>query len=84
MCPSEELLHAEHLGPSELEASVPGSSREDKGSLQPPESKDGEQIRIRPPLGAAGSLSLSSAMSVRLLGRKEEAVEEPRALHTLR
>nr|XP_034365238.1 amyloid-like protein 1 isoform X5 [Arvicanthis niloticus] len=38
----QELLQAEHLGPSELEASVPGSSSEDKGSLQPPESKDAD------------------------------------------
>ncbi|XP_018871700.1 amyloid beta precursor like protein 1 isoform X4 [Gorilla gorilla gorilla] len=36
----QELLHSEHLGPSELEAPAPGGSSEDKGGLQPPDSKD--------------------------------------------
>lgn len=30
---SEELLHSEHLGPSELEAPAPGGSSEDKSEL---------------------------------------------------
>lgn len=42
MFPSEELLHSEHLGPNELEAPAPGGSSEDKGGLQPLDSKDGE------------------------------------------
>uniref|UniRef100_A0AC11EA66 Amyloid beta precursor like protein 1 n=1 Tax=Ovis aries TaxID=9940 RepID=A0AC11EA66_SHEEP len=31
----QELLHSEHLGPSELEAPAPGGSSEDKSGLQP-------------------------------------------------
>lgn len=31
----QELLHSEHLGPNELEASAPGGSSEDKSGLQP-------------------------------------------------
>uniref|UniRef100_A0A8C6R0I0 Beta-amyloid precursor protein C-terminal domain-containing protein n=1 Tax=Nannospalax galili TaxID=1026970 RepID=A0A8C6R0I0_NANGA len=46
MSPSEELLHSEHLGPDELEASVPGSSSEDKGGLQPPDSKDDTPVTL--------------------------------------
>ncbi|XP_018871699.1 amyloid beta precursor like protein 1 isoform X3 [Gorilla gorilla gorilla] len=38
----QELLHSEHLGPSELEAPAPGGSSEDKGGLQPPDSKDAD------------------------------------------
>ncbi|XP_032470378.1 amyloid-like protein 1 isoform X6 [Phocoena sinus] len=37
----QELLHSEQLGPSELEVPAPGSSNEDKGGLQPLDSKDG-------------------------------------------
>ncbi|XP_026934705.1 amyloid beta precursor like protein 1 isoform X6 [Sagmatias obliquidens] len=37
----QELLHSEHLGPSELEVPAPGGSSEDKGGLQPLDSKDG-------------------------------------------
>ncbi|XP_033700800.1 amyloid beta precursor like protein 1 isoform X6 [Tursiops truncatus] len=37
----QELLHSEHLGPSELEVPAPGGSNEDKGGLQPLDSKDG-------------------------------------------
>ncbi|XP_030730481.1 amyloid beta precursor like protein 1 isoform X5 [Orcinus orca] len=36
----QELLHSEHLGPSELEVPAPGGSNEDKGGLQPLDSKD--------------------------------------------
>uniref|UniRef100_A0A8C3VUE6 Amyloid beta like protein 1 n=1 Tax=Catagonus wagneri TaxID=51154 RepID=A0A8C3VUE6_9CETA len=36
----QELLRSEHLGPSELEAPAPGGSSEDKGGLQPLDSKD--------------------------------------------
>ncbi|XP_046537100.1 amyloid beta precursor like protein 1 isoform X2 [Equus quagga] len=36
----QELLHSEHLGPSELEAPAPAGSSEDKGELQPLDSKD--------------------------------------------
>ncbi|XP_040301977.1 amyloid-like protein 1 isoform X5 [Prionailurus bengalensis] len=36
----QELLHSEHLGPNELEAPAPGGSSEDKGGLQPLDSKD--------------------------------------------
>ncbi|KAL1769419.1 amyloid 1 isoform X1 [Sigmodon hispidus] len=44
----QELLHSEHLGPSELEASVPGgSSSEDKGGL--PESKDAADTPVTLP-----------------------------------
>ncbi|XP_007953049.1 amyloid-like protein 1 [Orycteropus afer afer] len=38
----QELLHSEHLGPSELEASVSGGSNEEKDGLQPPDSKDAD------------------------------------------
>ncbi|XP_070942494.1 amyloid beta precursor like protein 1 isoform X1 [Macaca nemestrina] len=38
----QELLHSEYLGPSELEAPAPGGSSEDKGGLQPPDSKDAD------------------------------------------
>nr|XP_034365245.1 amyloid-like protein 1 isoform X6 [Arvicanthis niloticus] len=54
----QELLQAEHLGPSELEASVPGSSSEDKGSLQPPESKDDPPVTL--PKGSTDQDSSSS------------------------
>ncbi|XP_076402253.1 amyloid beta precursor like protein 1 [Peromyscus maniculatus bairdii] len=40
----QELLHSEHLGPSELEASVPGSSSEDKSGL--PEAKDDTPVTL--------------------------------------
>ncbi|XP_036784951.2 amyloid beta precursor like protein 1 isoform X4 [Manis pentadactyla] len=36
----QELLHSEHVSLSELEASAPGGSSEDKGGLQPLDSKD--------------------------------------------
>nr|XP_045010716.1 amyloid-like protein 1 isoform X1 [Jaculus jaculus] len=36
----QELLHSEHLGPSELEDPQAGGSSEDKSGLQPPDSKD--------------------------------------------
>uniref|UniRef100_A0A3Q2GX55 Amyloid beta precursor like protein 1 n=1 Tax=Equus caballus TaxID=9796 RepID=A0A3Q2GX55_HORSE len=36
----QELLHSEHLGPNELEAPAPAGSSEDKGELQPLDSKD--------------------------------------------
>ncbi|KAM5208350.1 amyloid beta precursor like protein 1 isoform 5-T5 [Hipposideros larvatus] len=36
----QELLHSEHLNPSELEAPAPGDNSEDKGGLQPLDSKD--------------------------------------------
>uniref|UniRef100_A0A8C8T7X2 Amyloid beta precursor like protein 1 n=1 Tax=Peromyscus maniculatus bairdii TaxID=230844 RepID=A0A8C8T7X2_PERMB len=52
----QELLHSEHLGPSELEASVPGSSSEDKSGL--PEAKDGECD-----LGGVGSTDPESSSS---------------------
>ncbi|XP_051018750.1 amyloid beta precursor like protein 1 isoform X2 [Acomys russatus] len=42
----QELLHSEHLGPSELEGSMPGSSSEDKGGLQTPESKDDTPVTL--------------------------------------
>ncbi|XP_065755462.1 amyloid beta precursor like protein 1 isoform X1 [Phocoena phocoena] len=38
----QELLHSEQLGPSELEVPAPGSSNEDKGGLQPLDSKDAD------------------------------------------
>uniref|UniRef100_A0A8C8YC12 Amyloid beta like protein 1 n=1 Tax=Prolemur simus TaxID=1328070 RepID=A0A8C8YC12_PROSS len=38
----QELLHSEHLGPSDLEAPAPLGSSEDKARPQPPDSKDGE------------------------------------------
>ncbi|XP_045655918.1 amyloid beta precursor like protein 1 isoform X1 [Ursus americanus] len=38
----QELLHSEHLGPNELEAPAPGGSSEDKGGLQPLDSKDAD------------------------------------------
>ncbi|XP_021496823.1 amyloid beta precursor like protein 1 isoform X1 [Meriones unguiculatus] len=44
----QELLHSEHLGPSELEGSVPGSSSEDKGGPQPPEPKDADTPETLP------------------------------------
>ncbi|XP_059008849.1 amyloid beta precursor like protein 1 isoform X2 [Mustela lutreola] len=37
----QELLHSEHLDPNELEAPAPAGSSEDKGGLQPLDSKDG-------------------------------------------
>lgn len=55
----QELLHAEHLGPSELEASVPGSSSEDKGGAQPPESKDAD-TPVTLPKGSTDQDSSSS------------------------
>ncbi|XP_054396184.1 amyloid beta precursor like protein 1 isoform X2 [Pongo abelii] len=42
----QELLHSEHLGPSELEAPAPGGSSEDKGGLQPPDSKDDSPMTL--------------------------------------
>ncbi|XP_036994349.1 amyloid beta precursor like protein 1 isoform X2 [Artibeus jamaicensis] len=36
----QELLHSEHLSPSELEVPAPGSSSEDNRGLQPLDSKD--------------------------------------------
>lgn len=36
----QELLHSEHLNPNELEAPAPAGSSEDKGGLQPLDSKD--------------------------------------------
>lgn len=44
--PSEELLHSEHLSPNELEVPAPGGNSEDKGGLQPLDSKDGELTQI--------------------------------------
>ncbi|XP_076988185.1 amyloid beta precursor like protein 1 isoform X1 [Tamandua tetradactyla] len=38
----QELLHSEHLGPNDLEAPAPGGSSEDKGGLQPSDSKDAD------------------------------------------
>ncbi|KAL6035270.1 hypothetical protein STEG23_024853 [Scotinomys teguina] len=52
----QELLHSEHLGPSELEASVPGSSSEDKGGL--PEAKDDTPVTL--PKGSTDQDSSSS------------------------
>lgn len=53
MLPSEELLHSEHVSPSELQAPPLGGSSEDKGGLQALDSKDGEliQIQINPVFG---------------------------------
>lgn len=66
MLPSEELLHSEHLSLSELEAPAPGGSSEDKGGLQPLDSKDGEltQIQTTPDFGAqAPNLSSNTLKS---------------------
>lgn len=58
---SEELLHSEHLGPSELEAPAPGGSSEDKSGLQPLDPKGGEltQMHITRDFGGQ-ALNLSS------------------------
>ncbi|XP_026934704.1 amyloid beta precursor like protein 1 isoform X5 [Sagmatias obliquidens] len=42
----QELLHSEHLGPSELEVPAPGGSSEDKGGLQPLDSKDDTPVAL--------------------------------------
>ncbi|XP_012932869.1 amyloid-like protein 1 isoform X3 [Heterocephalus glaber] len=42
----QELLHSEHLGPNELEAPAPGGSSENKGGLQPPDSKDETPVTL--------------------------------------
>ncbi|KAM5208351.1 amyloid beta precursor like protein 1 isoform 6-T6 [Hipposideros larvatus] len=47
----QELLHSEHLNPSELEAPAPGDNSEDKGGLQPLDSKDGSTEQDAAPHG---------------------------------
>ncbi|KAM5237210.1 amyloid beta precursor like protein 1 isoform 2-T2 [Ctenodactylus gundi] len=42
----QELLHSEHLGPSELDASAPGGSNEDKGGMQPLDPKDDNPVTL--------------------------------------
>ncbi|XP_017522970.2 amyloid beta precursor like protein 1 isoform X1 [Manis javanica] len=42
----QELLHSEHLSLSELEAPAPGGSSEDKGGLQPLDSKDDTHMAL--------------------------------------
>ncbi|XP_019480359.1 PREDICTED: amyloid-like protein 1 isoform X4 [Hipposideros armiger] len=44
----QELLHSEHLNPSELEAPAPGDNSEDKGGLQPLDSKDADTLMALP------------------------------------
>ncbi|XP_042523935.1 amyloid-like protein 1 isoform X1 [Dipodomys spectabilis] len=44
----QELLHSEHLGPNELEATVPGSSIEDKDGPQPSDPKDADSPKTLP------------------------------------
>ncbi|XP_049757560.1 amyloid beta precursor like protein 1 isoform X3 [Elephas maximus indicus] len=57
----QELLHSEHLGPSELEAPIPGSSSEDKDGPQPPDSKDADTSMALP----KGSTEQDAASPVR-------------------
>jgi len=54
----QELLHSEHLGPNELEAPAPGGSSEDKGGLQPLDSKDDTPMAL--PKGSAEQDAASS------------------------
>ncbi|XP_025770591.1 amyloid-like protein 1 [Puma concolor] len=51
----QELLHSEHLGPNELEAPAPGGSSEDKGGLQPLDSKDDTPMALPKEQDAASS-----------------------------
>ena len=84
MFPSEELLHSEHLGPSELEAPAPGGSNEDKGGLQPLDSKDGEltQIYIIPDFGVqapnlnSNPLKSGGVLATTVSGRGWEGMSE--------
>ncbi|XP_064149591.1 amyloid beta precursor like protein 1 isoform X3 [Loxodonta africana] len=57
----QELLRSEHLGPSELEAPIPGSSSEDKDGPQPPDSKDADTSMALP----KGSTEQDAASPVR-------------------
>ncbi|XP_057568378.1 amyloid beta precursor like protein 1 isoform X5 [Hippopotamus amphibius kiboko] len=54
----QELLHSEHLGPSELEAPAPAGSSEDKGGLQPLDSKDDTPMAL--PKGSTEQAAASS------------------------
>lgn len=84
MFPSEELLHSEHLGPSELEVPAPGGSSEDKGGLQPLDSKDGEltQIYIIPDFGVqvpnlnSNPLKSGGVLATTVSGRGWEGMSE--------
>ncbi|XP_045148667.1 amyloid beta precursor like protein 1 isoform X1 [Echinops telfairi] len=71
----QELLHAEHLGPSELEAPLPGSSSEDKDGPQAPDSKDGSDTPMAFPKGSTEQAAVPSAREkLSPLGQYEQKV----------